>query len=185
VLRALKADPVLRDVPVVLLTMLDDKSKGYSLGATDYLVKPVDRDALRSVLSRYHVPDSARTALLIDDDPAVRQSVSKTLSAEGWEVTEAENGKAGLERIRASRPTLVLLDLMMPVMDGFDFLVQLHANADWRDIPVIVLTAKDLSAEDRRTLSGRVEQIFEKDAWSHEQLMGLVKKLASKHEARP
>jgi CheY-like chemotaxis protein len=131
------------------------------------------------------VPDSARTALLIDDDPAVRQSVSKTLSAEGWEVTEAENGKAGLERIRASRPTLVLLDLMMPVMDGFDFLVQLHANADWRDIPVIVLTAKDLSAEDRRTLSGRVEQIFEKDAWSHEQLMGLVKKLASKHEARP
>jgi len=185
VLRALKADPVLRDVPVVLLTMLDDKSKGYSLGATDYLVKPVERDALRSVLSRYHAPDVARTALLVDDDPAVRHSVSHTLSAEGWEVLEAENGKAALEQIRESRPTLVLLDLMMPVMDGFDFLVELHAHAEWRDIPVIVLTAKDLTDADRRVLSGRVEQIFEKDAWSHEQLVGLVRKLAQEREPKP
>ncbi|GAG21434.1 unnamed protein product, partial [marine sediment metagenome] len=153
VLRALKADPVLRDVPVVMLTMLDDKSKGYSLGATDYLVKPVDGDRLRGVLSRYHEPDAACTALLVDDDAAVREMVSHTLTATGWEALEAENGRVALERMATCRPTLILLDLMMPVMDGFDFLVELHASPDWRDIPVVVLTAKDLTAEDRRILS--------------------------------
>ena len=183
VLRALKADPVLRDVPVVMLTMLDDKSKGYSLGATDYLVKPVDREQLRSVLSRYYAPEAPCTALLIDDDAAVRETVSHTLSAIGWEVVEAENGRAALEQMATCRPTLILLDLMMPVMDGFEFLVELHASADWRDIPVVVLTALDLTAEDRRRLSGRVEQIIEKDAWSHEQLVGLIHKLATRDEA--
>ena len=77
-------------------------------------------------------------------------------------------------------PTVILLDLMMPVMDGFEFLYELHANPDWRDIPVIVLTSKDLTAEDHRILSGRVEEIFEKDAWSQEQLTELVRKLASR-----
>jgi signal transduction histidine kinase/DNA-binding response OmpR family regulator len=183
VLRALKADPALRDVPVVMLTMLDDKSKGYSLGAADYLVKPVDRDQLRNVLSRYYAPETPCTALLVDDDASVRDTVSHALTAQGWEAVEAENGQIALERMAASRPTLILLDLMMPVMDGFDFLVELRANPDWRDIPVVVLTAKDLTAEDRRILSGRVEQIFEKDAWSHEQLVGLVQKLATGHAA--
>ena len=185
VLRALKADPVLRDTPVVMLTMLDDQSRGYSLGATDYLVKPVDREQLRGVLSRYYAPEAPSTALLVDDDEAVREMLSHTLAASGWEVLEAENGRAALDRMETTRPTLILLDLMMPVMDGFDFLTELRAREDWRDIPVIVLTAKDLSAEDRRVLSGRVEQIVEKDAWSLEELVGLVHKLAANREASP
>jgi PAS domain S-box-containing protein len=182
VLRALKADPVLRDIPVVLLTMLDDEVKGYSLGATDYLVKPVDRDQLRRVVSRYHAPEAPATALLVDDDPAVRETVSSALSTAGWQVEAAENGRVALDRMAAGRPTLILLDLMMPVMDGFEFLVELHANPEWRDIPVIVLTAKDLTDEDRRALSGRVEKIVAKDACSHEQLADLVRKLASRLE---
>jgi CheY-like chemotaxis protein len=97
-------------------------------------------------------------------------------------VEAAENGRAALDRMATCGPTLILLDLMMPVMDGFDFLVELHANPEWREIPVIVLTAKDLTAEDRRILSGRVEQIVAKDAWSHEQLVDLVHKLASRAE---
>jgi CheY-like chemotaxis protein len=185
VLRALKADPVLRDIPVVMLTMFDDKTKGYSLGATDYLVKPVDREALRSVLSRYFAPETPCTALLVDDDVGVREMVSDVLSANGWDFLEAENGRAALEQMSDCRPTLILLDLMMPVMDGFDFLVELHASPEWREIPVVVLTAKDLTAEDRRVLSGRVEQIFQKDAWSHEQLLGLVRKLAKGREVMP
>jgi signal transduction histidine kinase/DNA-binding response OmpR family regulator len=183
VLRALKADPVLREVPVVMLTMLDDKTKGYSLGATDYLIKPIDREALRSLVSRYFAPEAPCAALLIDDDPVVRGTVSSTLSAAGWEVVESENGRQALEQLASARPSLILLDLMMPVMDGFDFLVELHANPEWREIPVIVLTSKDLTAEDRRALSGRVEQIVEKDAWSHEQLVGLVHKLATSSAA--
>jgi CheY-like chemotaxis protein len=182
VLRALKADPVLCEIPVVMLTMLDDEAKGYSLGATDFLVKPVDRDQLRSVVARYYAPEAPSTALLIDDDPAVRETLSNALSTTGWQVEAAENGRAALDRMATCRPTLILLDLMMPVMDGFDFLVELHANPEWREIPVIVLTAKDLTAEDRRILSGRVEQIVAKDAWSHEQLVDLVHKLASRAE---
>ena len=183
VLRALKADPTLRDVPVVMLTMLDDRSKGYSLGATDYLVKPVDREALRGIVSSYYAAEEHCSVLLVDDDLAVRETVSSALCATGWEVTEAENGRVALDRMATFQPTLILLDLMMPVMDGFDFLIELHANPDWREIPVIVLTAKDLTSEDKRILSGRVEQILEKDAWSHEQLVGLVHKLATGNEA--
>jgi CheY-like chemotaxis protein len=181
VLRALKADPALRDIPVVMLTMLDEEAKGYSLGATDFLVKPVDRDQLRGVVSRYHTPEQTCTALLVDDDPAVRGTLSSALVTAGWQVEQAGNGREALDRMAACQPTLILLDLMMPVMDGFDFLVERHARPEWREIPVLVLTSKDLTDEDRRVLSGRVEQIFEKDAWSHEQLADLVRKLGTRH----
>ena len=179
VLRALKADPELREVPVVLLTMVDDKTKGYSLGATDYLTKPVDGERLREVLRRYQTPEESATVLLVDDDAGVREKMARTLERSAWEVVEAIDGRDALEQLAVCRPTLVLLDLMMPVMDGFEFLVELHANPNWRDIPVVVLTAKDLTDEDLRVLSGRVEEIVEKDAWSHERVVALVQKLAS------
>ena len=173
----MKADPVLRDVPVVMLTMLDDKNKGYSLGATDYLVKPVDKKQLQAILSRYYKPEKPCSVLLVEDDPSTRDVMKRALDKTGWEVVEADNGRVALDEIGARRPDLVLLDLMMPVMDGFDFLIELHANADWRNIPVVVLTAKDLTDEDRRMLSGRVEQILEKDAWTHDQIVTLINKL--------
>jgi signal transduction histidine kinase/DNA-binding response OmpR family regulator len=179
VLRALKADPELRDVPVVMLTMIDDKTKGYSLGATDYLTKPVDAERLREILRRYQISDEPASVLLVEDDAGVRSILARTLEKAGCEVDEAEHGRTALEQMATRRPTLVLLDLMMPVMDGFDFLVELHANPDWRNIPVVVLTAKDLTDEDRRVLSGRVEEIVEKGAWSHERVVALVQKLAS------
>jgi CheY-like chemotaxis protein len=178
VLRALKADPKLRDTPVVMLTMLEDRTKAYSLGATDYLVKPIDRDQLREVVTRHLSPGSARSALLIDDDENVRDLVSRSLADAGWEVVEAGNGQVGLERLTQARPSVILLDLMMPVMDGFDFLLAKHASEEWRDIPVVVMTAKDLTEDDRRLLSGRVEQVFEKDAQSLERLTSLVISLA-------
>jgi CheY-like chemotaxis protein len=177
VLRALKADPGLRTVPVVMLTMLDDKTKGYSLGATDYLVKPVDKKQLQAILSRYYEPEKPCSVLLVEDDPSTRDVMKRALDKTGWEVVEAGNGREALDEIGARRPDLILLDLMMPVMDGFDFLIELHANTDWRSIPVVVLTAKDLTDEDRRMLSGRVEQILEKDAWTHDQIATLIKKL--------
>lgn len=180
VLRALKADPKLRDIPVIMLTMMDDKTKAYSLGATDYLVNPIKREQLRRVVHRYYSPESSTTALLVDDDPAVRDTVSHALTNSGWKVAQASNGEEALASLGESIPSLILLDLMMPVMDGFDFLVEKHANKLWRDIPVIVLTAKDLTEEDRRVLSGRVEQVFEKDAQSHDQLLSLVSNLSGK-----
>ena len=96
------------------------------------------------------------------------------LEKSGWQVLEAGNGREALDQLEKLRPGLILLDLMMPVMDGFDFLLEMRANEDWQDIPVIVLTAKNLTVEDRQMLSGKVEQVLEKGASSHEQLIELL-----------
>jgi PAS domain S-box-containing protein len=177
VLRALKADPVLKDIPVVMLTVVDDKSKGYALGATDYLTKPVDREQLHNALAKYHTPGESCSVLLVEDDEPTREAIARTLEKSDWTVSEAGNGREALERLAHLKPRLILLDLMMPVMDGFDFLLEMRAKAEWQDIPVLVLTAKDLTEEDRRVLSGRVEQIVEKGALAHEQVVGLVHKV--------
>jgi len=174
VLRALKADPALRDVPVIMLTMVDDKSRGYTLGATDYLSKPVDRDLLHRTLARYQTLETPSPVLLVEDDTDTREVMRRMLDKAGWPVLEAANGREALEHLAKARPGIILLDLMMPVMDGFDFLLEMRANQDWRDIPVIVLTAKNLTKEDRQLLSGKVEQVIEKGATSHEQLIELL-----------
>jgi len=184
VLRALKADPGLREVPVIMVTMVDDKTRGYSLGATDYLTKPVDREMLLQMLSRYHPAEQHRTVMLVEDDDDTRKMMSRTLDKAGWVVTEAGNGREALDQLALETPRLILLDLMMPVMDGFDFLLEMRANPEWQDIPVIVLTAKDLTDEDRRVLSGRVEQVVAKGACSREHLMNLVRGLVTRTRAR-
>ncbi len=171
VLRALKADPVLQKIPVVMLTMVDDKSKGYALGATNYLTKPVDREHLHDALSRYFIPGESCSVLLVEDDVATREVMVRTLEKSEWQVTEAGNGREALDRLAEQKPKLILLDLMMPIMDGFDFLSEMRSRTDWQDIPVIVLTAKDLTEEDRQILSGRVEEIVEKGACDYERLL--------------
>ena len=174
VLRALQADPVLRDIPVVMLTVVDDKSKGYALGATNYLTKPVDRDLLHHALARYFKSGEPCSVLLVEDDKATREMMARTLEKSAWQVTEAGNGREALDRLAQEKPQLILLDLMMPVMDGFDFLLEMRANSEWEDIPVIVLTAKDLTEEDRRILNGRVKQIVEKGGNAHKQVVSLI-----------
>ena len=180
VLRQLKADRETREIPVVMLTIVDDKSRGYSLGATDYLSKPIDRDQLKATLARYCTPDKSTRVLLVEDDEAARETIAKSVQDIGWTVTEAANGREALDRLSQEKPGLILLDLMMPVMDGFEFLVEMRAHKDWQDLPVIVLTAKDLTEEDRRVLSGRVEQVIEKGAQSHEQVLASVHAMLSK-----
>ena len=112
--------------------------------------------------------------LLVEDDTDTREIMARMLEKSGWQVLEAGNGREALEQLEKLRPGLILLDLMMPVMDGFDFLLEMRANPDWRDIPVIVLTAKNLTVEDRQLLSGKVEQVVEKGATSHQQLIELL-----------
>ncbi len=158
VLRELKADPDLASVPVVMVTIADEQELGFAMGAVDYLTKPVDREAFRALVRRYdpgHI-------LLVDDDVDVRSVVSRTLEESGQSVDEAENGKVALERVEARRPDLILLDLMMPVMDGFEFVSELRKNPDHLDIPIIVVTAKDMTEEERGSLQGAVEQIVQK-----------------------
>jgi signal transduction histidine kinase/CheY-like chemotaxis protein len=161
VLAAIKGDPALASIPVVLMSIVDEKNRGYALGAADYLVKPVDRSKLVETLTNICGPRAGR-ALLVDDDEVVRRSVRQALEPIGWNVTEAENGQVAVDSLTAGRPDVIILDLMMPKMDGFEFMDELRGRPDWREIPVVVITAKDLTEEDRDRLNGGVERIIQK-----------------------
>jgi adenylate cyclase len=161
VLAAIKGDPELASIPVVLLTILDEKNRGFALGASDYLVKPVDRDHLIRVLRQFSMP-SGGSILVVDDDEFGRRGLKAALEQAGWKVVEADNGQVALTRITEARPDAILLDLMMPEMNGFEFLDEVRQRDEWGDIPIIVITARDVTAEDRARLNGRVESIIQK-----------------------
>ena len=175
VLRALKADPVLRKIPVIMLSMIDDRTRGYSLGAVDYLTKPVDRELLHKALSHYYCAEEICPVLLVEDDPETRELIARALEKAGWAVSGAANGQEALDVMATLLPRLILLDLMMPVMDGFAFLAAMRARPEWQHIPVIVVTAKDLTEDDRERLSGMVEEVLEKNAYTREQLLQHVR----------
>jgi signal transduction histidine kinase/DNA-binding response OmpR family regulator len=176
VLTQIKADSRLANVPVVMMTMLGDQSLGYSLGAADFLTKPIERDSLMTVLRKFRQSASA-TALVVEDDEKTRLMLARMVEKEGWIVTEADNGKTALDRLRYFNPDIILLDLMMPEMNGFQFLNELRRNPRWRGIPVIVVTAIDLSKEEREQLSQQVQQIVQKGAYSRDQLLSEVREL--------
>jgi CheY-like chemotaxis protein len=173
VLGALKADPDLADIPVVMLTMVDARSKGFRLGAADYLVKPVDPDRLTAVLGRHQCDPSARRVLVVDDDPDLRRRLRGLLEKDGWAVDEAADGREALDRL-AARPSLVLLDLLMPAMDGFEFLAEFRQRPEFQSVPVIVLTAKDLTPADHDRLRGSIEKVLRKGSLGSEQLLAEV-----------
>jgi CheY-like chemotaxis protein len=157
--------------------MMDDKKRGYALGAANYITKPIDRKALAQVLKKYCCPHPPCPVLLVEDSAATRQMMRAMLEKAGWSVSEAENGRVALEQIASNRPSLILLDLMMPEMDGFELAAELHRHPEWRSIPIIVLTAKDLTAEDVRRLSGSVHTILDKTGCSRDELMHQVRDL--------
>lgn len=180
VLSALKADPDTVDIPVIMLTIVEDRHLGYALGVSDYITKPVDRAKLVEILQKYrHDGLAPNPILIIEDDPSTRQMLRRTLEREGWPILEAENGRVGLEHLQRQRPAVILLDLMMPEMDGFEFAAELHRRENWRGIPIVVLTAKDLSLDERRQLYGYVEKIIQKGSYSREELLVEVRKLVS------
>ena len=185
VLQALKSDPDTMPIPVIMLTMVDKENVGYALGAADYLSKPIDRTRLSGVLAKYRVQCGDSTngssvpcrVLIVEDDEATREMMSALLTREGWSVQIAQNGRDAIERVMEERPHLILLDLMMPEMDGFEFAFHLRQREEWRTIPVIVLTAKDITEADRLRLNGYVEKILQKGTWSRDALLTDVRNL--------
>ena len=175
VLSRLKADPATADIPVIMMTIVDDRNLGFSLGAADYLTKPVDWKRLTAVLAKHRRGAASPSVLVIDDEAPTRELLERQLTKEGWHVTTAEHGRAGLACLEKARPGLILLDLLMPEMDGFEFLENLRTRAEWRDLPVIVLTAKDLTETDRQLLSGRVSQVLQKGAFRTEDLLAEIR----------
>ena len=176
VLAAIKGDSELADIPVILMTIVDEKTRGYALGATDYMIKPVNRDQLTGVL-RNICGASGRRVLLVDDDDMMRRGMRQALERDGWEAVEAENGRVALARLDTTRPDIIMLDLMMPEINGFEFLVELRQRSEWRDIPVLVVTAKDLTAEERSRLNGDVERVLQKGASGLDELLREIKRI--------
>ena len=179
VLSQLKADESTAEIPVILLTMVSDRSMGYALGATDYLSKPVNRTRLAGVLRRYRCATPPCPVLVVEDDDATRELMVRMLQKEGWTVAEATNGRQALERVSENLPELILLDLTMPEMDGFDFVAELRKRPAWRRIPVVVVTAMELSEEDLRRLHGSVQSILHKGGSSQENLLVEVQEAVS------
>ncbi|MDH3556066.1 MAG: response regulator [Deltaproteobacteria bacterium] len=177
VLSALKGDSDLANTPVIMLTIVDDKSMGYRLGASDYLTKPINRNRLVAAVRKHAPPPCG--VLVVEDDAEMRELLQRFLQNEGWVVVEAQNGREALDRISENKPELILLDLMMPTMDGFEFLEELRKHTAWLSIPVLVITAKDLTAEERRRLDGRVNKILQKGAYSREKLLAEVHDLVA------
>jgi len=176
VLSALKAEPATADIPVVMLTIVDDRNMGFALGAADYFTKPIDWQRLATVLHKYRQRATAQSVLIVEDDERTREMLRRTLQKEGWQIREAANGRLGLQELSQGAPGLILLDLMMPEMDGFTFMKELRQRADCAHIPVVVITAKDLTAEDRRRLNGDVARILGKDT-SREQIVAEVRQI--------
>jgi CheY-like chemotaxis protein len=171
VLSALKKDTDLADIPVVMLTIVDDQNMGYAMGAAEYLTKPVDRDRLAAVLKKYAGDGHGRSALVVDDEPEARDILRRLLESDGWSVVEAADGRLAIEQLKKRRPAVILLDLMMPEMNGFQFVEELRKNAEWRDIPVVVVTSKDLTPEERLLLDGQVGIVLQKGTYQSEELL--------------
>jgi len=177
VLSKLKADPELAHIPVIMLTIMEDQEIGYSLGASEYLTKPVTRTQLINVLRKYRSEQAPCTVMVIEDDPSTREILVRMLNMVGWQIIEAENGKTALQHLNTYKPDLILLDLMMPEMDGFEFIVQLRQHNTCASVPIVVLSAKDLTIEDRLWLNNRVQTVFQKGAYSRKELLAELRRL--------
>ena len=175
VLSELKADPETRDIPVIMVTMTDDRNLGYALGAAEFLTKPVRRDQLIQLLDRYATGVDERHALVVDDKTENREVLRRALENEGWRVSEAENGQLALDEIASEPPSLILLDLMMPVMDGFEFVLEMRRREAAREIPIVVVTAKDVTEEDRQRLNGGVVGLIERGGLNQDSLAELLR----------
>ena len=176
VLSALKADPELAAVPVVMVTFISERGLAASLGAADYVLKPVEWERFRQVMDRFR--EAEGDVLVVDDDPDTRQRMRTVLEKSGWTVVEAANGEEALTRVAHAMPQLILLDLTMPVMDGFTFLHALRERPGCADIPVVVLTARDLTNEERYRLRG-ASQVLNKGDTSLRDLAGELHALAA------
>jgi signal transduction histidine kinase/DNA-binding response OmpR family regulator len=183
VLKALKKDPVTKSIPVVIISMLDNRELGLTLGADDYFVKPVDRERLVSRLQEIAppgVPSRRSALLLVDDDPAVHELLEAELGQLGYTLEHAFSGIEGIERVRRQRPDAVILDLMMPDVTGFEVAAALKDRTETARVPIVVLTARDLSDEERSRLSGKIAALIPKGRSAPSRLVAAIRDLESR-----
>ena len=180
VLTLLKQDPELSHIPVILATVDDARQKGYALGAADFLSKPLNNTQIAKLL-RYHASQRNKNILLVEDNPHMRDLMRSMLEHSGYVIHEATNGREGLALLPIAQPGLILLDLLMPEMDGFEFLRQLRGLPQGQNIPVIVISVTDLSAADRQNLDGAVQRIIQKGTYNRHELLQEINQLLKVH----
>jgi signal transduction histidine kinase/CheY-like chemotaxis protein len=178
VLAALRQDADLAEIPVIMITILDEHRRGVALGAAGYLTKPIDRERLTRMINRFRVPTRQTRVLMVDDDGTQRERLRGWLEDEQWVVQEAANGRDALALLQDARPDVILLDLMMPEMDGFAVVAALQKEPRWRDIPVVVVTARDLDAADRERLNSGVQSVLVKETFRPVELVERIRRLA-------
>jgi len=172
VIRELKADPETKDIPVVMCTIVGEEGKGLSLGAADYLVKPILEQELLNALDRLDREEGQHRVLIVDDQEEDRELLRRIIEAQdGFEVVEAASGQEAIALVKRVRPHIIILDLLMPEVDGFAVLEAVKADESTRHIPIIVVTAKELTEEDRRLLNHRIEALIQKGLLTQEELL--------------
>ncbi|MBT5867436.1 MAG: response regulator [Nitrospinaceae bacterium] len=181
VLSELKADPEMANIPVFVISMVDEESKGYSLGASEYLTKPIDRTRIHILLKKYKWDSGS--ALIVEDDTSTRKVLRRMLEDYGLNVAEAQDGQIALERVQEKFPGVIFLDLMMPVMDGFEFIEELRKTPKWRTIPIVVITSKELTQADRLRLNGGVEKLIEKKSLEQSDFLSEIREILSHHSS--
>jgi signal transduction histidine kinase/CheY-like chemotaxis protein len=185
VLRMLKTDAELCDIPVILVTVLGEQDMGFALGAAEHLTKPINPRELLRLLARVKCSKTKPDVLIVDDDPATRDVLRRTLIKEGWMVREAADGAEGLEQLARAVPAVMLLDLMMPEVDGFEVLRAVRQDAAWRDLPIVIITSKDLSREELEWLRGHAIDVFQKGAYSRAKLISVVRAMVEAARLTP
>jgi signal transduction histidine kinase/CheY-like chemotaxis protein len=176
----LKAAPETREIPVVIVSIKEERGKGFVLGAADYLVKPISREELVHALQRVGLTQQSReavTILAIDDDPMALELVDATLSAEGVRVLKASGGEEGLSAAHRERPALIILDLLMPEVDGFTVVERLRASPSTAAIPIVILTSKSLTPDEKTRLHGEITYLARKSEFSRAAFVALVRGL--------
>lgn len=188
ILQEMKSDPELKDIPVIISSVIDNRELGFTLGASDYLVKPVDRITLLKKLEElsFATKKGRRPVniLCIDDHDEVLELLASILEPAGYNVITANSGRQGIEKAIAYKPDLIILDLMMPEVDGFEAAQILKSNPSTMDIPILILTAKDLSMDDRLRLAGKIENFIQKSHFTKEDLLMHIRDLEVTYPAR-
>jgi signal transduction histidine kinase/DNA-binding response OmpR family regulator len=185
VLVELKKDPELAGIPVVIVSISNEKALGFSLGAAGMLTKPVDREELSDFVGRLTKSHASGTVLVVEDDSATRQLMERAIEKLGYGVALTGNGKEGIDWLSANpAPIAILLDLQMPEMNGFDFLTRLRSDERWKFVPVLVVTAQQLSLSERQLLMERTEQIIAKGAGGYLELTQALRNVLASHEPK-
>jgi len=175
VLAALRQDAQLSEIPVIMVTITDEQRRGMALGASAYLTKPIDPGRLQEVMARFRSPARATRVLVVEDEELQRERVREWLSDEQWLVQEAANGREALTCLEEEKPDVIMLDLMMPEMDGFELVDTLHNQPSWREIPVIVITSLDLDGAARERLNSGIQSVLVKETFQPTELIDRIR----------